>query len=193
MLPILIFIARISMFFHVFYMHFKGYVLTMSWQKVHESTKYRVLDFMCCIGHLIWVICFFYHIPKQHRVFCYFVFHFIVGSLHLVLTVNHFERPTLHSTDEKNNWLVKQVITGRNIEVNFLNEWFFGGLHYQIEHHLFPRMPRHNLSIIKPEIMGICKKYNIEYCETGFFRAVWDVLMHLKGVSKHSFDSTVKE
>jgi len=193
MLPILIIIARISMTFHVFFMHFSGYVLTMNWQNVHVSMKHRILDFLMTSLHLVWVITAFYYIPTGHKLICYSIFHLIVGSLHLVLTVNHFERPTLHSSEETNNWLIKQVITGRNIEVTFLNEWFFGGLHHQIEHHLFPRMPRNNLSKIKPEIMQICKKYNIEYCSTGFFKSVYDVLMHLKDVSQYSFDSTIKD
>jgi hypothetical protein len=131
-LPILLLIARISMVINQFAMHFIGKVPTMKWQNVHENVLYRICDFISIALHLLWIAIAFYYIPSQHRLLCFLIFHFITGIEFLVLTLNHFDRPTLHSSEEYNNWLIKQVITGRNIDVTFLNEWFFGGLHFQI-------------------------------------------------------------
>ncbi|MEK8169134.1 fatty acid desaturase [Streptomyces sp. M19] len=38
--------------------------------------------------------------------------------------------------------LQRQVLTSRNVRGGALTDWFLGGLNYQIEHHLFPSMPR---------------------------------------------------
>ena len=56
----------------------------------------------------------------------------------------------------------------------------------QVEHHLFPRMPRHNLRKVKPWILELCKQHDVEYLENTFFGACCDISRILKDVSKHS-------
>jgi fatty acid desaturase len=53
---------------------------------------------------------------------------------------------------------------------SILNCYFqtLGGLNYQIEHHLFPSLPRHNFSHIQKRIQALCREYNIPYHVTGF-------------------------
>jgi acyl-lipid Delta6-acetylenase / acyl-lipid (9-3)-desaturase len=38
-----------------------------------------------------------------------------------------------------------------------------GGLNYQVEHHLFPTMPRHNLYKCSKHVKEFCIKYEIPY------------------------------
>lgn len=56
-----------------------------------------------------------------------------------------------------------QVVSTRDIKANMFNDWFTGGLNRQIEHHLFPSMPRHNLSKISAHVESLCKKHNLVY------------------------------
>ena len=84
--------------------------------------------------------------------------------------------------DGAREWVRTQVSTSRNVTPNWFNDWYFGGLHYQIEHHLFPRVPRHNLWRVKQLLMPFCKKHNIEYCSTGPFTAISDVVASLGDV-----------
>jgi delta8-fatty-acid desaturase len=42
-------------------------------------------------------------------------------------------------------------------------DWLWGGLNYQIEHHLFPTMPRHNLSKVVPLVREFCDKHGLPY------------------------------
>jgi hypothetical protein len=42
-------------------------------------------------------------------------------------------------------FLREQVLTARNIYGNWFIDFMYGGLNYQIEHHLFPSMPRYSL------------------------------------------------
>ena len=46
---------------------------------------------------------------------------------------------------------------------------FHGGLQFQVEHHLFPRLPRHNLRKARELVRAFCKKHDVEYKELGFF------------------------
>jgi delta8-fatty-acid desaturase len=43
------------------------------------------------------------------------------------------------------------------------------GLQFQIEHHLYPRLPRHNLRHARKLVKAICEKHDIHYHEPGFF------------------------
>jgi fatty acid desaturase len=151
-----------------------------------------MVDFLCYVLHYAIFFYLLTNVPIGQKWIFFWVFHLIVGALYIQLTLNHWQRPTKHSTEETDNWLVKQVVTSNNIDVTYLNEWFFGGLHYQIEHHLFPRMPRNYLSKVKPDILKLCDKYNIEYSSTGMFYALYEVLKNLKNVSHHSFEDNNK-
>ena len=57
---------------------------------------------------------------------------------------NHKGMPVL-GEDEKIDFLRRQVITSRNIRGGWFTDFALGGLNYQIEHHLFPSMPRPSL------------------------------------------------
>ena len=48
--------------------------------------------------------------------------------------------------------LLQQVNATCNVEGGPFNDWFTGHLNYQIEHHLFPTMPRHNYSTVAPMV-----------------------------------------
>jgi fatty acid desaturase len=87
------------------------------------------------------------------------------------------------SKDVRLNFLYQQVITSRNVECRPLMAWVFGGLNYQIEHHLFPRMARNNLKKSKPLIETFVKKASIPYCEVNVVQAYRDILKHLFRVS----------
>lgn len=45
------------------------------------------------------------------------------------------------------------------------------GLPSQIEHHLYPRLPRHNLRKARELVRAVCAKHGIPYHEPGFFEA----------------------
>jgi delta8-fatty-acid desaturase len=48
---------------------------------------------------------------------------------------------------------------------------FHGGLQFQIEHHLFPRLPRHNLRQARDLVIPFAKKHGIKYVEVSFLEA----------------------
>ena len=68
---------------------------------------------------------------------------------------NHKGMPVLAASD-KTDFLRRQVLTSRNVRGGWLTDFALGGLNYQIEHHLFPSMPRPNLRRAQPLVAAFC-------------------------------------
>lgn len=62
-------------------------------------------------------------------------------------------------------------------------DWFHGGLQFQIEHHLFPRLPRHNLRKVQAMVEPLCIELGLDYYCPGFFHAIWDTFVGLKKIA----------
>ena len=43
------------------------------------------------------------------------------------------------------------------------DDWVHGGLQYQVIHHLFPRLPRHNLRAARHRVRELCAKHGLKY------------------------------
>ena len=54
----------------------------------------------------------------------------------------------------------------RNVRGGRFMDLFMGGLNYQVEHHLFPSMPRPNLRKVQPIVREFCASHDIPYTET---------------------------
>ncbi|KUF95560.1 hypothetical protein AM588_10006188 [Phytophthora nicotianae] len=100
-----------------------------------------------------------------------------------VFSVGH-NGMSVYEREEKPDFWQLQVTTTRNITPGFFMDWFCGGLNYQIEHHLFPMMPRHNLQKVNPLVKSLCKEYGVRFHETGFYRGLVEVVDELADISK---------
>merc|ERR1712125_174549 len=58
----------------------------------------------------------------------------------------------------------RNIIGGHGIPQWFV-DWFCGGLQYQVDHHLFPMIPRHNLKETHKLVTSFCKEWNVGYHE----------------------------
>jgi fatty acid desaturase len=103
---------------------------------------------------------------------------------------NHKGMPPLSEEDEK-DYLRRQVLTSRNIRGGPLTDWALGGLNYQVEHHLFPSMPRANLRRAQPLVEGFCAERGVRYVETGLLDSYGQVLRHLHDVPRAAAPATL--
>ncbi len=90
--------------------------------------------------------------------------------------------------------LRKQVLTSRDVTGGPLVDFFLGGLNYQIEHHLFPSMPRPNLKKVQPVVREYCERLGVKYTEVGFFRSYGIIVKYLNNVGladRGAFDCPV--
>ena len=94
---------------------------------------------------------------------------------------NHKGMPTLTQADQL-DFLRRQVLTSRNVRGSRLVDFLLGGLNYQIEHHLFPNMPRPNLRHAQPLVREFCATHNLPYTEASLFGSYAQALRHLHDV-----------
>ncbi len=94
---------------------------------------------------------------------------------------NHVGMPTVTAGDEL-GFLRRQVSTSRNLSGPVFTGFIFGGLDSQIEHHLFPSMPRANLRRARKLVRSFCDERRIPYAEQSPWHAYRDVVLHLSRV-----------
>ncbi|XP_067849900.1 acyl-CoA 6-desaturase [Heptranchias perlo] len=122
----------------------------------------------------------------------YVPFYGFLGSILFVLFVRFIESHwfvwvtqmnhiPMNIDDEKHkDWLTMQLDSTCNVEQSSFNDWFSGHLNFQIEHHLFPTMPRHNFYKIAPLVKSLCDKHGLNYQVKPLLQAFKDIIGSLK-------------
>merc|ERR1712113_893942 len=117
--------------------------------------------------------------------------------LALVFGLGHNGMETYDAVTRPDFWKL-QVTTTRNITgghgipQSFI-DWFCGGLQYQVDHHLFPGLPRHNLFKANQLIRSFCKEWNVSYHEADMVDGTVEVLKHLDKVAMEFVVDFVKD
>lgn len=93
-----------------------------------------------------------------------------VAGLYLALLIapNHKGMP-VWTKGARLSFLERQVLSSRNVAPNPFWDFVFGGLNYQIEHHLFPRMPRSHFRKARSIVMPFCLEHGLPYEEMSAF------------------------
>lgn len=88
----------------------------------------------------------------------------IVFQLAHVVEDIHFDEAIDKSKKIEEEWAVFQVNTTANFATdNKMLTWFLGGLNYQVEHHLFPRISHVHYPAINRLVIETCRKFDIKY------------------------------
>src|SRR6266516_447029 len=85
--------------------------------------------------------------------------------------------------DSPMDFLRRQVLTSRTVKGSLLVDFWYGGLNYQVEHHLFPTMPRNKLRKAQAIVKAFCKEHAIAYHETTMLQSYREILYYLHKVS----------
>ncbi|XP_061825514.2 acyl-CoA 6-desaturase [Nerophis lumbriciformis] len=157
----------IPVYFHIQIMH--GMISRRDWVDMAWSMSYYLRYFSCYVplygllGSIALVI--FVRFLESH----WFVW--VTQMNHLPMDIDY---------EKHQDWLTMQLQATCNIEQSFFNDWFSGHLNFQIEHHLFPTMPRHNFHRVAPRVRALCEKHNIPYQVKSLRRGLADVIRSLK-------------
>lgn len=116
--------------------------------------------------------------------------------LAIVFSLNHNGMPIFRQEEVVDmDFFTKQVLTSRDVEPTMFNTWFtglwklqcklngLGGLNFQVEHHLFPSLPRHNFHHVQPLVQRLCLLHNVPYHMTSFVDGTIEVLQQLHRVA----------
>jgi fatty acid desaturase len=112
--------------------------------------------------------------------------HRALAGLYLasIFAPNHKGMPLVYGAGRP-DFLHEQVLTARNIHGNPLTDFWYGGLNYQIEHHLFPSLPRNRLSRAQPLVRDYCVEHRLAYHATslgGAYREMFRQFQHVSDV-----------
>jgi fatty acid desaturase len=145
----------------------------------------RVFERLLFIGHVVGYLgVVFLVLPPVKAVVFVLVQQGLLGLyLGCAFAPNHKGMATLDG-DDRRDFLRRQVLTSRNVRGGVLVDLILGGLNYQIEHHLFPNMPRSNLRRAQPVIRQFCRDNGLPYTETSLLGSYTQVLRHLYAVGR---------
>lgn len=138
---------------------------------------------LLALHHILYLgLLFFCLNPWQAAIFLLIhqaLFGVFLGS---AFAPNHKGMPILEK-GSRIDFLRRQVFTSRNIRGSLVNDFWYGGLNYQIEHHLFPSMPRNNLKKARKITYAYCQEQSIAYYETSMLQSFREILHFLQQVS----------
>lgn len=100
---------------------------------------------------------------------------------------NHKGMPIVPA-DVKLDFFSKQVLTSRNVSGGWWASALTGGLNYQVEHHLFPNMPRLHLARAREVVREHCQTLGVPYTETTLWRSYGIVIAYLNRVGLSARD-----
>lgn len=92
----------------------------------------------------------------------------------LIVTPTH--QSEAFFSEYQHDWATAQFTSTRNaVMSNPFSEWLWGGMQYQLEHHLFPTMPRGKYPALKPILQKFAEENNIPggYRESGEFEILY--------------------
>jgi linoleoyl-CoA desaturase len=110
----------------------------------------------------------------------------LVFQLAHVVPGTEFHMGDNQDVANKQEWAVHQIVSTANFGTRSKTlHWLLGGLNFQIEHHLFPRISHIHYPAISNYVKEACKEVGIRYNEyNSMFKAIASHLMHLKQLGK---------
>ncbi|KAL6982048.1 Delta 8 Fatty Acid Desaturase [Sarracenia purpurea var. burkii] len=154
-------VGRINLFLQTF-------LLLFSNRKVPN----RAMNIFGILTFWIWFPLLVSCLPNwTERVLFVFVSFCVTSIQHIQFCLNHFAANVYVGPPTGNDWFEKQTRGTIDISCSTWMDWFHGGLQFQLEHHLFPRLPRCHLRTISPLVKELCKKHNLPYRSLSFYEA----------------------
>ncbi|KAL0848580.1 hypothetical protein Bca101_021827 [Brassica carinata] len=158
--PVMCF-GRINLFIQTF-------LLLFSRREVED----RALNFAGILVFWTWFPLLVSCLPTWPERFLFVFTSFAVTALqHIQFTLNHFAADVYTGPPTGHDWFEKQAAGTLDITCVPYMDWFYGGLQFQLEHHLFPRLPRCNLRKVAPVVRELCKKHNLPYRSFSWWEA----------------------
>ncbi|KFK35341.1 hypothetical protein AALP_AA5G272100 [Arabis alpina] len=176
--PVMCF-GRINLFIQTF-------LLLFSTREVPD----RALNFAGILVFWTWFPLLVSCLPTWPERFFFVFTSFTVTALqHIQFTLNHFAADVYMGPPTGNDWFEKQAAGTLDITCVSYMDWFYGGLQFQLEHHLFPRLPRCHLRKVSPVVKELCKKHNLPYRSLSWWDANVLTIETLKKAAYHARDA----
>ncbi|KYO41647.1 acyl-CoA (8-3)-desaturase isoform X1 [Alligator mississippiensis] len=145
----------------------------------HIIQRKQWLDLACVLSYFIWLFLLYKPLLELKALLGYIVLIRVLNSIWTAWVTQMSHIPMNIDYDKNMDWFSTQLQGTCNVHQSIFNDWFTGHLNFQIEHHLFPRMPRHNFYKVAPMVKSLCVKHGAKYhCKpllTAFADIVWSL------------------
>lgn len=147
---------------------------------LRKKAKYYVIEWFLIIAHFALYFAFVFSRLGFWQSVSFVCFHQALTGFYLgsIFAPNHKGMPVIEK-ESNMGWLYRQVLTSRNIHAHPLTDFVYGGLNYQIEHHLFPSMARNKLKEAQPIVKAFCQAHAIPYHETSVSQSFSEIFQYL--------------
>ncbi|KAI8971716.1 fatty acid desaturase-domain-containing protein [Mycotypha africana] len=148
-----------------------------------KNVRTRKLELTGIATFFVWYSSLLSTLPTWNIRMAYlFISYMLTFPLHVQITLSHFGM----STEDKGPnepFPAKMLRTTMDVDCPEWLDWIHGGLQYQAVHHLFPRLPRHNLRACVPLVKEFCNEVGLHYYMYNFTTGNGVVLGALKSVA----------
>ena len=113
------------------------------------------------------------------------VSHVVTMVVHVQITLSHFAMST-SDMGPAESFPQRMLRTTMDVDCPEWLDFFHGGLQFQAVHHLFPRIPRHNLRQTQKLVIEFCDDVGIPYALYGFVDGNKEVIGRLGDVARQA-------
>ena len=115
-----------------------------------------------------------------------FVLAIVFQLAHIVEDLNFINPENKNSINVEDDWAVHQMNTTANFATNSkVLSWLLGGLNFQVEHHLFPRISHVHYPKLNEILIRTCDDFGVKYKEyPSMFSAIKSHVLHLRQIGK---------
>jgi|RhiMetdeSRZDD1v2_1073273.scaffolds.fasta_scaffold78083_4 Fatty acid desaturase len=149
-----------------------------------QTWKYNRVETLLLFLHFAWYFALVFLALGLWTGLLFVLVHQALFGLYMasVFAPNH-KGMLIVGKDETIDFLSLQVLTARNVKAHPITDFWYGGLNYQVEHHLFPSMARNQLREAQGIIRKFCEDQQIKYYETSMLNSYVEILDYLHIVS----------
>jgi len=161
-----------------FNLYIQGLILLLTSKEMKPQR--RVLEMGVMGLYFTWLATLVSYLPSGEKTAFLLLSHAVGGLIHVQICLSHFSRKIFEGRPENNKWVEMQLDGTMDIDCPPWLDWFHGGLQFQTEHHLVPRMPRHKLRRFREEVVKpFCDEHGLQHDSPSFWEAnkeVWNTL-----------------
>jgi fatty acid desaturase len=181
------FIVKYQKFFFIPLLLFEAYSLhagSFIFLIQKQTWKYHRIETLLLLLHFAWYFTLVFLALGIWMGLIFILVHQALFGLYMasVFAPNH-KGMLIVGKNEVMDFLRLQVLTARNVRAHPITDIWYGGLNYQVEHHLFPSMARNQLREAQAIIRKFCEDQQIKYYETSMFNSYVEILDYLHIVS----------
>lgn len=160
--------------------HLSQWGVLMRPHRFHRDLAGLLLHALLWFGLPCWLL----QVEASRAVLVYAAPLLVLGPyLATIFWLNHIGMPLVRS-GQPISFLEHQAATSRTVLSPPVMDWFFGGLNYQIEHHLFPQVPSIRLAHVQPVVQTALLDAGVPYNGLGFRASVRAVAVHFHQIAR---------